>query len=178
MIACHRIKGMKKNNRSRRVNSVGHKIKILLVIILLNGFMFANAYANGIGNPNGEGKYDVRGTIVGIILTETLNGSSFLILQLDDGKKYRLRPQHGLGFIVGSDVELETGDTYEEDEISLLYKEMIYVNNINVTAMAIPGTKKKVKHPPTNPPEILIQSEEVLKKIEEGEFNFKEHHLK
>ncbi len=155
----------KKNKRSKIVYLIEYKI--LLMMILFNSLLVANTYANADANIIERRKINVRGTIIGIILTETLKGPSFLIIQLDDGNKYRLKPEHGLGFIVGSDVELEITDTYKEDEISLLYKEMIYVNNINITAMAIPGTKKKVKYPPTNPPEILTQAEEILKKIEQ-----------
>ena len=154
----------------KKISIVIHLIKnaILLMVTLLSCFSFINAFANDDSNTNeGEKKnLSVRGTIVGIILTETLKGPSFLIIQLDDEKKYRLKPEHGLGFIVGSDVEIHTTDTYEEDEISLLYKKMIYVREIKVTAMAIPGSKKKIKIPTTNPPEILYQSEEILKKIE------------
>lgn len=142
-----------------------HLIEIFLVSFLtVSCIVNADAY---------DKNRMIKGTIVGIILTETVNGRSFLILRLDDGKSYRLKPEHGLGFIVGSDIELVTSNLFIEDEISFFEKKLVYVDSIKITALAIPGTNKKIKYPPAIPPEILIQSKEILHKIEQFKIEYK-----
>lgn len=100
----------------------------------------------------------VRGTIVESLVTTTLDGAVFQILTLNDGKKYRLLPEHGMGFAKKYDVEIKIKSGKEpngEDEISMRYPNTIPVSSIKITAIPILGSNKKIKYPLTDPPEII-----------------------
>lgn len=147
-----------------------NKISKLIFFLLFFNLIFLRSIPIIEANNTENTFKKVYGTIVGVILTETLSGNQYLIIQLDDGNKYRLKSNHGLLFRAGSDVELEVlyGKGRHEND------KLISVNSIMITAISYPGTNKKVKYPPSNPPEIIEQPAEILEKIEA----FKEEHRK
>jgi len=92
----------------------------------------------------------VKGTVKNIIIIQKPDGEIVKILELGDGKKYRLRQPHKQGIGEGFDVELLIPAKFDpiKDEVSAIYPNTIPVISIRVTAIPIPGSRHKLIYQP------------------------------
>jgi len=132
---------------------------MILFVLCIAGYDYFPSFAESNGISSSQ--QIVKGTIVSYLATSRVDGEPFLIISLNDRKKYRLTPEHGLGYGVGDDVVLIIdidGRGGLQDEISRLYPDVIPVKSVKILATVLPGTNKKVKYPVTVPP-VVIEEE-------------------
>lgn len=129
------------------------------LFFIFTGFVF---FSQNISTAIQNEKYDkiitIEGTIINTILIKPSEDATFLILVLDNGKKYRLDPKHGLGFSKNFDVKL-TIPAYSNpevyDDVSVFHPDAISVITIEITAIPIPNSKEKIKYLHTMPPKTI-----------------------
>lgn len=111
-----------------------------------------NALAN-----SGGGETVVRGTVDNIIIVQTPDGIIVKILELNDGKKYRLGKGVTADIGKGFNVELVVPDKFEpvRDEVSAVHTNAIPVIAVEVTAIPIPGSSDKLVYPSGGPPQVI-----------------------
>jgi len=147
---------MKKESRSTFFQWLFLQLVIAIFItgtmLLVVSSLTTDALANG-----ESGETIVRGTVTNIIIILTPDGVIVKILELSDGKKYRLRQERVPSISKGSDVELVVPVDFEpfKDEVSAVHPNVIPVISVKVTAIPIPGTKDKLVYPPSKPPEVI-----------------------
>lgn len=135
--------------------------KLMLVIFFCYFISINTIYCDSLSNKRldnvkvAEDKMIVRGTVINIIITSTLDGLTLQILEIDNGKKYLLPIDQGMEIGKNFDIELEIAKKppHYYDEISSYYSDLIPIEKVRITAIPVPGKGYKLKYPLTIPPE-------------------------
>jgi hypothetical protein len=127
--------------------------KVTIALILLIGFLILVVLPINIFAKSEVSSCIVHGTIVDVFVTKKLYGKPFLVITLDNNKKYRLKPHHGLSAGIGDVIEIKVDyfKNRKEDEVDRVFPGLIRVLSYKTLATIIPGTNRKLKYPITIP---------------------------
>ena len=147
---------MKKRNQSVFARWLLLPFAIAVFMIGAISLVTSSSTSDAVANAE-SGETIIRGTVDNTLIVQMSDGVIIMILELSDGKKYRLRQGLTPGIGKGFNIELVVPVKFEpiKDVVWLDHPNAIPVISVKVTAIPIPGSKDKLVYPPSKSPEVI-----------------------
>ena len=137
----------------------GRNLMFVVLLMLVSSVLTIWAASSGEGKRHAESLESaiVAGEVRNIIIVRTPDGLSVKLLELDNGKKYRLPLDAAPGIGKGFNVELKVPIEFAPiaDEVSAIHPNAIPVISAKITAIPVPNSSRKLTYPPKTPPELI-----------------------